>query len=139
LQIITIDNKVIYTQIFNTCYFIKWIYDPDTIPTSGGQEAYEKYMKNYRKSITPKQYETYFKKSIDSFFNAVCPIVENRYEYLKNYEESASINDKDFFYEVLADSTIQLVDIACFDCDEGAAIIGYSRKQNKVVTLVDHD
>ncbi len=137
LQIITADNQVVYSQIFDTYYFIKWIYDPDTIPTTGGQEAYEKYMENYWKSITPKQYETHFKKSVDSFFDAIYPMVKNRYADLKNWEED--INDKDFFQEVLADTTIHLFDISCFDCDEGSAIIGYSRKQNKVLTLLEHD
>ncbi|HEX8514560.1 MAG TPA: hypothetical protein VF868_00065 [Bacteroidia bacterium] len=137
LQIITADNKIIYTQTFDTYYFIKWIYEPDTIPTTGGQEAYEKYMENYWKSITPKQYETHFKKSVDSFFDAVYPMKKKKFENLKAWEED--ITDKDFLNEVLADSTIQLFDITCFDCDEGAAVIGYSRKQHKVVTLVEHD
>jgi hypothetical protein len=137
LQIITADNQVVYSQIFDTYYFVKWIYDPDTIPTTGGQEEYEKYMENYAKSITPKQYETYFKKSINSFFDAIYPITKDKYSDLKNWEEE--INDKDFFQEFSADTTIHLIDITCFDCDEGGAIIGYSRKQNKVVTLVEHD
>lgn len=41
--------------------------------------------------------------------------------------------------EALTDSNIKLVDITCFTCKEGGAIIGYSRKQNKVVTLLEHD
>lgn len=137
LQIITADNQVVYSQIFDTYYFVKWIYDPDTIPTTGGQEEYEKYMENYAKSITPKQYETHFKKSVDSFFEAVYPIVKDKYADLKNWDED--INDKDFLQEVLADTNINLFDITCLNCDEGGAIIGYSRKQNKVVTLVEHD
>jgi hypothetical protein len=137
LQIITADNQIVYSQIFDTYYFVKWIYDPDTIPTTGGQEEYEKYMENYAKSITPKQYETHFKKSVDSFFEAVYPIVKDKYADLKNWDED--INDKGFLQEVLVDTTINLFDITCLDCDEGGAIIGYSRKQNKVVTLVEHD
>ena len=137
LQIITTDNKVIYSQSFDTYYFIKWIYDPDTVPTTGGQEAYEKYMENYWKSITPKQYETHFKKSIASFFDALYTMDKTKYADLKNWEED--INDKDFLREVTLDTTINLIDITCFDCDEGGAIIGYSQKQNKVVTLVEHD
>lgn len=137
LQIITTDNKVIYSQFFDTYYFIKWIYNADNVPTTGGQEAYEKYMENYWKSITPKQYETHFKKRVGNFFDAIYPLLKNSYADLKNWEED--ITEKDFFQEVTADTTIHLFDISCFDCDEGGAIIGYSRKQNKVVTLVEHD
>lgn len=137
LQIITTDNKVIYSQTFDTYYFIKWIYDPDTIPTTGGQEAYEKYLENYWKSITAKQYENHFKKSVNSFYEAIYSMDKNRYADLKNWKED--IKDKDFLQEVTADTTIHLFDITCFGCDEGAEIIGYSKKQNKVVTLVEHD
>ena len=138
LQIITADNKVIYSQSFDTYYFIKWIYDPDTVPTTGGQEEYNKFIENYCKSITPKQYETYFWKNVNTFFEAVVSMDKNKYKDLKNdWEED--IADNDFLNEVIADSTIQLFDIACFDCDEGASVIGYSKKQNKVVTLLEHD
>lgn len=136
-QIITNNNQVIYSQTFDTYYFIKWIYEPDTIPTSGGQEAYEKYMENYWKSITPNQYENHFKKSVESFFDAINPIDKSKYWDLKNWEEE--INDKNFLQELTSDTTIKLLDITCFDCDEGGTIIGYSKKQNKVVTLVEHD
>lgn len=137
IQIITADNKVVYKQTFDTYYFVKWIYDPDTIPTTGGQEEFVTYLKNYAKSITPKQYEDYFKKSVDSFFDALGFLNKNTFEELKEF--GGTINDNDFLNEYLADTTIQLIDIGCFDCDEGAAVIGYSKKQNKVVTMFEHD
>ena len=137
LQIITADNEVIYSQIFDTYYFVKWIYDPDTIPTTGGQEEFEKYMENYARSITAKQYENYFKKSVDSFFDALSFLNKDKFEELKEF--GGYINNKDFLNEYLADTTIQLIDITCFDCDEGAAVIGFSKKENKVVTLFEHD
>ena len=130
-------HRFLHSQPFATYYFIKWIYEPDTVPTTGGQEAYEKYMENYWKSITSKQYETHFKKSIDSFFNAISPLNKSEYADLKNWEED--VIDKDFLKEVTSDTNIHLFNIICFDCDEGGAIIGYSRKRNKAVTLVEHD
>jgi hypothetical protein len=136
LKIITADNKIIYTQTFDSFYFVRGIYEPDTIP-SGGQEVYENYMEKYWKSLTPKQFEVYFKKNLDNFFDAIYPIEKNKNEAIKAWEED--ISNKDFLNEVLTDSTIKLIDITCFDCDEGGTIIGYSLKQNKVVTLVEHD
>lgn len=137
LQILTTSNKVVYKQTFDTDYFIKLIYEPDSIPTTGGQEEYDKYMEHYWKSITPKQYEACFNKSVNSFFNAIYPIAKDKYADLKNW--GVEINDQDFFKEIFADTTIQLIDVSCFDCSEGGAIIGYSKKQNKLVTLLEHD
>ena len=57
----------------------------------------------------------------------------------KDIITSEDITDAEFKNEVLADSTINLIDVTCFDCDEGGSTIGYSRKQNKVVTLFEHD
>ncbi|MGB4400102.1 MAG: hypothetical protein WBJ10_12095 [Daejeonella sp.] len=137
LQIITTDNKVIYTQSFDTYYFIKSVYEPDTIPATGGQDAYDRYIENYWKSITPKQYELEFKKNVDSFFEAIYPIPKSEYANLKNWDEN--ITDHEFLQEVAADTTVHLIDIICFDCDEGGAMIGFSKQRNKVVTLVEHD
>jgi len=138
LQIVTTEGKVIYSQTFDAFYFIRGIYEPDTIPTTGGQSVYENYMENYWKAITPKQYEEYFKKSVDSFFNNIYPIDSNKRENLNAWNDE-DINDKQFWNEILEDRTIKLIDITCFDCSEGGVIIGYSRKQNKVITLIEHD
>lgn len=134
-QIITPENKIIYTQSFDAFYFIRGIYEPDTIP-SGGQEVYEKYMDKYWRSLTPEQFEAYFKKSVDTFFDVISPI-EDKNEEIKEWEEN--ISDKKFLNEVLTDPAIKLINIPCFDCDEGGGIIGYSPKQNKVITLLEHD
>jgi hypothetical protein len=137
LQIITSDRKVIYTQEFHTFYFVKWIYEPDTVPETGGQEAYVNYMENYWRSITPKQYEAYFKKSVNGFFDAIYPIDGKVSATLHAFDED--IDEREFLKEALTDTTIRLIDITCFDCDEGGETIGYSRKQNKVVSLIEHD
>jgi hypothetical protein len=137
LQIITVDNKLIYSQSFDTYYFVKWIYDPQTIPKNLVQNEYEDYLDNYAKSITPKQYETYFKKEVDSFFEAFNFLDKNKFEELKEF--GGDINDNDFLNEYYKDTTIQLIDIPCFDCDEGASVIGFSKNQNKIVYLFDHD
>lgn len=137
LQIITADSEVIFTQTFDTYYFIKWIYEPDTVPT-GGQERFIKYTENYRRSITSKQYDTYFKRNVNNFFEESLNFLDkSKFEELEGF--GGEMNDKYFLKEYLADTTIQLIDIICFDCDEGASVIGFSKIQNKVVTLFDHD
>lgn len=136
LQIITADNKIIYTQSFDTFYFIREIYEPETIP-SGGQEVYEKYMEKHWKSLTLKQFEAYFKKNVDNFFGVISPIENDNKEDLKGWEED--ITDKEFLNEILTNPAIKLINIPCFDCDEGGEIIGYSLEQNKVISLLEHD
>lgn len=137
LRIITADHREIYNQCFDSFYFMRGIYEPDTIPIGGGQDAYKKYKENYWKSLTLKQYETYLKNSIESFYENIYPIGEDKYEVIKAWEED--IRNKEFLNEVLTDSTINLIDITCFDQDEGGAIIGFSRKLDTVATLLEHD
>jgi hypothetical protein len=136
LQIITVDNKIIYTQSFDAFYFIREIYEPDTIPP-GGQEVYEKYLEKHWKSLTPKQFETYFKKNVDNFFDVISFIEDDKNEEIKGWEED--ITDKKFLNEILTNPAIKLINIPCFDCDEGGEMIGYSLEQNKVISLLGHD
>ena len=137
LTIVTAEGRSIYTQNFDAFYFIRGIYEPHTIPTNGGQDSHEAYMERYWRSITPGQYEAYFNRSIDSFFISIYPIPYSRHQDLSTWEED--ISDKQFWAEISEDTTIKLFDITCFDSDEGGRIIGYSRKQNKVLTLLEHD
>lgn len=136
LQILTSDKKVIFSVTFDTFYFIRGIFEPDTIP-SGGQEVYEKYLKDYWQSLTLKQYEAYFKNSIKNFFKDIRFI--DRARFIEMNESGNDVVDKDFLNEMKVDSTIRLVSITCFDCDEGGSIIGYSKKKEKVLTILNSD
>ena len=137
LKIIAADYKVIYKQTFDAFYFIRGIYEPDTIPSTGGQLAYEKFMDNYWKSITLNQFEEYFKKSYENFYDHIYPLKKDEYETIEAWKDI--IIDKKFLNEVLTDSSINLIDITCFYCDEGGIMMGYSNEQKKVVTLFEHD
>lgn len=137
LKIITANHNLIYKQDFDAYFFVQGIFEPDSIPADISQDAYDAYIDKYGKSISMQQYETYFKKNVDSFFQFIYPIKENTEKDLNAW--GSDILDKDFMQEALRDTTIQLFDITCFTCKEGGAIIGYSRKQNKVVTLLEHD
>ena len=136
LQIITSDKEVIFSVTFDTFYFIRGIFEPNTIP-SGGREVHEKYLKDYWQSLTLEQYETYLKNSIKNFFKEILFI--DRAQFIKMNGSGNDIEDKDFLNEIKADSTIRLVNITCFDCDEGGSIIGYSKKKEKVLTILNHD
>jgi hypothetical protein len=136
LQIKNAENKVIYSQTFDSFYFIREIYDPETTPTTGGQKAYEEYVANYWKTLTPKQFENFFNKNVKDFFGHISFFEKEDYKDILSTEEI--IND-DFLQEVKADSTILLINVTCFDCDEGGMAMGYSQKQKKVVTVSEHD
>lgn len=41
--------------------------------------------------------------------------------------------------EVMADTTIVVADIACFDCDEGGQMAFYSKKKKGVETVLSDD
>lgn len=136
-KIITEKNEILYKETFKTYYFLRGIEEPATVPT-GSQKAYEEYMEKYKKSLTLNQYKSYFNKSLDNFFdNAIYPIAKKNYQELKNWEED--IDDKKFLNEVYTDSTVNVIDLICFDCDEGGKMIGYSKTNKTVKTLLEHD
>jgi len=135
-QIINSDKKVIFSVTFDTFYFIRGIFEPDKIP-SGGQEVYEKYLKDYWQSLTLEQYEIYLKNSIKNFFKEI--LFLDRIQFIKMNESGDDVEDKDFLNEIKEDPTIRLVNITCFDCDEGGSIIGYSKKKERVLTILNHD
>ena len=137
LKIQTTNGDVIYSQKFDAFFLVRGIYEPDTLPKTGWQNTYENYMVSYWKGLTQTQFEKYFKKSIDSFFTNIYPIQSNKIENFAAWVDDVS--DKEFWNEVANDTTIRLLDIMCFDCNEGGTIIGYSRKRNKVITLLEHD
>lgn len=136
LQIITPDKKIIFSLTFDTYYFIREIFYPDSVP-SGGQVVYEKYMDDYCQSLTPRQYEAYFNNSVKSFFDDILFI--DRTQFIKMVEGKDDVEDKDFLNEIKVDPTIRLVNITCFDCDEGGSVMGYSKKKKKVLTILNHD
>lgn len=137
LRIVTSAGTVIYTQTFDAFYFIRGIYESDTTTIPDGQDSYEAQMEKYWKSITAKQYEDYFRKSIDSFYTNIYMLESTKPETFNAAKDE--IVDNDFLNEIITDSTIKLVDITCFDCYEGGTVIGFSRKKNKVSILLEHD
>jgi hypothetical protein len=137
LEILNSTGNVIYTQTFDAFFFVQRIYEPDTIPTTGGQEEYDAFMQQYWKSLTLPQYEACFNKSVDSFFTYIYHIENNNVETIKSWTDE--ISDKEFMEELLQNLAIKLIDVPCFDCKEGGYTIGYSRKRNKVATLIEHD
>lgn len=137
LKLLQKKNEILYKETFRTYYFLRGIEEPATVPT-GSQKAYEEYMEKYKKSLTLNQYKSYFNKSLDNFFdNAIYPIAKKNYQELKNWEED--IDDKKFLNEVYTDSTVNVIDLICFDCDEGGKMIGYSKMNKTVKTLLEHD
>lgn len=134
-QIRTSDGKIIYDETFDSFYFIRDIFEPSTVPTSGGQDAYDKYMREYWQSLTEKQYNECFNKNVQSFYKNISFINRNR---LKEILAMGEV-DKDNLNEIQADTTIRIINITCFGCDEGGSVVFYSPKKEKTVTLLDHD
>ena len=100
LQIITSDKKVIFSVTFDTFYFIRGIFEPNTMP-SGGREVHEKYLKDYWQSLTLDQYETYLKNSVKNFFKEILFI--DRAQFIKMKESGNDVEDKDFLNEIKGD------------------------------------
>jgi hypothetical protein len=124
IEIISHDHKSLYSETFDTYYFIMYIiHDADTIPTLKFQTEY-------------------FQKNVKDVFESLHFITTQKdwAEWTESFgSDWTNDADKEFLTEVRADTTIKLLDLACFNCEEGGYLIGYSKKQGKVVTLLSHD
>lgn len=128
-KIISNEGRIIYEQEFDSFYFIRGIFVPDSVP-SGGQESYDRYLKEYSSSLTHNQYDQYVKKKIDIFF-------DHFFVSKEVINEVRQWDDVD--KNLLLDTTIVLIDVPCFDCDEGGMMYYYSKERKKILTLVSHD
>jgi hypothetical protein len=136
-QIWSLGGQLMYQQLFDAYYFMRGIFDPDTTLAGGGQQEYDQLIENYRKGLTKTQYEQYFSRSVDSFFTCILPMNVTELEGLVSLDDAQV--DRAFWQEVVADTSIRLLCIPCFDCDEGGVVVGYSRKRGRVITLLESD
>jgi hypothetical protein len=132
-KIITSEGVVIYEQVFDSFYFTRGVFVPDSVPTAE-QGSYDQYLKKYKMSLTQKQYDRHIKKRIDHFFDGTF-VTKEVLEQLNGWDDV----DKTVLKEILSDTTIVVADIACYDCDEGGSMIYFSRTKKKIETLVSHD
>jgi hypothetical protein len=138
LHIITSDKRLIYSDTFDTHFFMRGVYEPDTMPPNLDQDEYLRYLDKYWKSIKVNQYEAYFKKSIKQFYEYISFVNRTELKDFTQNQDGLEI-DNEILKEVLADKTIKVMDITCFDCDEGGIFICYSKKQKKIVKFLWHD
>lgn len=131
----TSAGTIIYSETFDTSYFLKGIYEPDTIPRQGGQEVYEAYIENYKNSITRNQYEKYAYENITKFFNDIFV----RPSQFKDMEDIGSIVDKGLYQSVLDNKNSKVFWLPCFTCDEGSNYISYSRIKEKASIIFTTD
>ncbi|WP_243348656.1 hypothetical protein [Parabacteroides sp. FAFU027] len=128
------DGKTIYEETFDTHYLVRDIFDPETIPTES-QEAIDRYRKKYIYSLTKKQFETFTQKEVDRNLNIFfC----NRQDIISMNNDEGIIN-KEFYHEVISDSTLKIISLPCFDCDEGVYILSFSKQKGRVIRFMSLD
>lgn len=136
-RILSVDRTVIYSQVFDSFALIMRIFEPDTIP-KGGQAVYEAYMEKYWRSLTLSQYEAYFKKNVQKFFDNNVLFI-NKTEF-KKMCEWANVVDHETANEAFSDSRAILMSLSCFFCDGGGgSVLYFSKKKGKVMDILDHD
>src|SRR6185437_13083888 len=96
------DSQEIYSESFDTYYFARYIFEPDSVPIEGGQDTYDNYMKSYIKSLTKIQFELYTKKAARSLFDDILVSREKLNKIMGWYGE---VIDKELFDEVEKDTT----------------------------------
>lgn len=133
-QIKSSDGTIIYSKVFDSFALLMRIFEPLKIPKGAD---YETYREEYGKSLTIDQFKAYFNKSVINFFDNISFI--DRPEFLEILKYGF-VNDKEALKEVLADSTTNLINLNCFECDTGGGTVLYfSQKKGKVIEILGHD
>ncbi len=134
LSIKTFDNRVIFYEEFNTNYFTRGVFQPDTIPL-GDQDVYQKFIDNYTKSITKKKIEKFALAKIQSFLR---DIKVNRNE-LEQYKNGENVLDKKVYKQIMKDKSVRVVWFPCYEYDEGIRYFAYSKTKAKAIKIVESD
>jgi hypothetical protein len=134
LTIKTFKNKTIFNERFRTDYFVRGIFDPDTIPP-GGQEVYEAYVNRYIVSLSKEQFEQYAKNKISIFLK---DLAVSRTE-LKKAKSYGTVMDRDLYKSIISNPNSKVIWLPCFDCDEGVRYFGYSIQKAKAVMFLEMD
>jgi hypothetical protein len=132
LTIKTFENKVVFSETFNTGFFVQGIFEPDTIP-QGGQDVYDKFIDKYIKSIPKTKFEKFTLTKIQSFLNN---IKANR-SGIKQFKED--VIDKQLYQQVMKEKINKVIWFPCFDCEEGVRYFAYSIIKGKAVKILETD
>lgn len=132
LIIKTFENKVLFSETFNTSFFAQGIFEPDTIP-QGGQDDYDKFIDKYIKSIPKTKFEKFTLTKIQSFLN---DIKANRSE-IEQFKDD--VIDKQLYKQVMKEKINRVIWFPCFDCDEGVRYFAYSITKGKAVKILETD
>jgi hypothetical protein len=134
ITIKTVDNRTIYSESFKTYYFIRGVFEPDSIP-AGGQEIYNEYINKYVISLTNEKFEDYAKDKINTFLNDMI-VTKSELRHLKSYGATV---DKEVYKDVIANPNSKVIWLPCFECDEGVSYFAYSTKKGKAVKFLETD
>jgi hypothetical protein len=132
LRIKTCDNHIIFSETFNTSFFSRGVFEPDTTP-QGGQKVYEKFIERYVKSTSKTKIEKYTQANVQAFLN---DIEVNKIE-LEKFKDDAA--DKQFFKQVMKDKSSYVIWFPCFECDEGVRYFVYSKIKKKAIKFLETD
>lgn len=129
-------GEVLYADTFHTSFFSReLLFGPDSIPA--GITDYEQFRFTWVKSLTGRQIETYVKDQLGKFLETTSVDKEKDFKDLPDTDDG--IIDKAEFQSVMADPALGMVWTPCFECDEGGAIIGFSKKQKKGIMIFGSD
>jgi hypothetical protein len=134
LLIKTVDKRIIFNEQVKTNYFIRGIFEPDSIPP-GGQDIYETYITKYITSLTKDQFENYAKNTISNFLNDIT-ISKSQ---LKQAISNGTIVDKELYKNIREYSNVGVIWFPCFQCDEGTRYFAYSSKKASAVKFLETD
>ena len=121
------NGKQLFADSFATAFFALGVFEPDTVP-EGGQDAYEKYMIGYMRTLTAQQIAVYTQKQLRDFMNELKPQREA-------IDDKEMVEDSVAYRAYLADPKLLAFYLPCFDCDEGGMLYCYYKPKDTVLLI----
>lgn len=130
------NGQIVYTDSFDTRYFTKFIWNPDTVPAALSGEAYEQYLLQFSRSLSREEVERRTWAGIINFFNDISFTPSE----LKAIAKYGNMTYSEFYAEISRDSTRRIVVLPCFSCEaESRCYLTYLPKEKRVLSLVVAD
>lgn len=129
-------GQVVYADSFDTRYFTKYVWNPDTVPAALSGEAYEQYLLQYSNSLSRRQVEQRTMSAIKNFFRDVSYTAPE----LKAIAKYGNKDHSEFYAALAKDTSRRIVILPCFTCEaESRCYLTYLPEGKRVLSLVVAD
>jgi hypothetical protein len=126
------SSQIIYTDTFDSYYFVKHIFEPDTIPKD---VDFNDYIKFYGSNLEKYDFEEFALNNANQLFDNIFISIDA----LKSAKEFGIINDTLLFDSILKNPDSRVIKFPLFNSDFGSEYFVYSTSENKIKSILTTD